>query len=218
MEDSPQVSDDSNVQICKSNDDGQLNNKTTTTTTTPTANVVIDLDLNDDELNHDQDCIFLKRKNNLTPRNIKSEKKLGKEIRSDLVQCVDDYDDDNDEIRIVSVKPPSTPKLSSANNKERKLFSVPSVFEVGESSRSKSKNKIEVEVVEIAPDPDPAVRTRRMFNCDICDDSKPLYESFKIKGCSHSYCFDCIKNYVASKLQDGVSQINCPVPRCHGLG
>uniref|UniRef100_A0A803M8V8 RBR-type E3 ubiquitin transferase n=1 Tax=Chenopodium quinoa TaxID=63459 RepID=A0A803M8V8_CHEQI len=56
-----------------------------------------------------------------------------------------------------------------------------------------------------------------MFLCEICADSKPQKEAFKIKGCSHSYCSDCMKTYVASKLQDGVSIINCPVPSCSGV-
>ena len=106
MEDPHQVSDDNNVQISKSSDHRKLSNENT-----PTGNVVIDLELNDDERDNDTDCIFVKHEKILMPRiPNKPEKKVGKEIDSDLVQCVDDYDDDNDEIRIVSVKPPSTPE------------------------------------------------------------------------------------------------------------
>ena len=230
MKSQHQVSHDT-VPILKFNHHRELNKKTITT-----GNVVIDLDLDDDQRNLDQDCVFIKTQkinlmhignNMVSPicvdldgffkedAELRGIPQSGKKIPiPDSVQCVDDYDDDNDEIRIVSVKPSPSPILSSPD-KRRKLFSGPSVFEVGESSGSESKKNVQVEVVEIAPDPDPAVR--RMFCCDICADSKPLYESFKIKGCSHSYCFDCIKNYVASKLQDGVSQINCPEPSCPGL-
>ncbi|WCJ42877.1 RING/U-box superfamily protein [Euphorbia peplus] len=54
------------------------------------------------------------------------------------------------------------------------------------------------------------------FLCEICFDPKPKDESFSINGCSHSYCKDCMANYVGSKLQDNISQISCPVPKCSG--
>ncbi|GAB2291591.1 hypothetical protein Dimus_025847 [Dionaea muscipula] len=56
-----------------------------------------------------------------------------------------------------------------------------------------------------------------VFVCDICSDDKYHEESFSIMGCDHSYCSDCVRNYVASKLENGVSQITCPVPNCNGL-
>ncbi|GAB4838069.1 hypothetical protein Ancab_027599 [Ancistrocladus abbreviatus] len=56
-----------------------------------------------------------------------------------------------------------------------------------------------------------------MFECEICVEYKPKRQSFSIKGCTHSYCFDCIRNYVASRLEDGFSTINCPVPGCPGV-
>ncbi|KAJ8430112.1 hypothetical protein Cgig2_007085 [Carnegiea gigantea] len=118
------------VQILNFDNNGKLNKKTTS------GNVINDPDLNDDERNHNKDCIFVKSEKKLMPRIPKSEKKVGKNIDSVSVQCADDYDDDNDEITIVTAKPPY---------------------------------------------------------------------------------FDCIKNYVASKLQDGVPQVNCPLPSCPGL-
>ncbi|XP_059635952.1 E3 ubiquitin-protein ligase RSL1-like [Cornus florida] len=55
------------------------------------------------------------------------------------------------------------------------------------------------------------------FVCEICVETKPYNESFRIIGCSHSYCSDCIIKYVASKLQDNITQIRCPVSRCGGF-
>lgn len=55
------------------------------------------------------------------------------------------------------------------------------------------------------------------FMCEICAELKPSKESFPIKGCTHSYCSDCIHKYVASKLQDNITQIQCPVSGCAGL-
>ncbi|EXC13603.1 putative E3 ubiquitin-protein ligase [Morus notabilis] len=68
-------------------------------------------------------------------------------------------------------------------------------FEMGQSSNSKN---------------DPS------FVCEICIEPKSSNESFSIKGCSHSYCTDCVFKYVASKLQDNVTAINCPVSGCDG--
>ncbi|XP_059637122.1 E3 ubiquitin-protein ligase RSL1-like [Cornus florida] len=55
------------------------------------------------------------------------------------------------------------------------------------------------------------------FICEICVEPKSHNESFSIKGCTHSYCSDCVIKYVASKLQDNVTQIQCPVPGCGGF-
>lgn len=192
-----------------------------------TGDVVIEL--NDDDNNGvvdvDDDCVFVKREFNSTPKgNHKKDPICVEEFKEkgpkfsrnssigvnidNSVQCVDDYDDDTDEIRIITVKPSS--RLSSlSSRKRRKPFSGLSITEVGESSGSKMKEDDDI-VAEI----DPIVT---MFLCEICADSKPRNEAFKIKGCSHSYCADCMKTYVASKLQDGVSVINCPVPSCSGV-
>ncbi|KAL6222118.1 hypothetical protein ACLB2K_005510 [Fragaria x ananassa] len=48
------------------------------------------------------------------------------------------------------------------------------------------------------------------------DDFRPANESFGIQNCSHSYCKDCINNHVASKLQENITIIKCPVPDCKG--
>lgn len=52
--------------------------------------------------------------------------------------------------------------------------------------------------------------------CGICVDRKPLRKSFAIKGCTHSYCSDCIRQYVTGKIQDKITRIFCPVSGCHG--
>ncbi|KAK1355009.1 hypothetical protein POM88_048265 [Heracleum sosnowskyi] len=53
------------------------------------------------------------------------------------------------------------------------------------------------------------------FGCGICTDRKPSHKSFSIKGCSHSYCSDCICQYVTSKIQDNIIRITCPVSGCY---
>ncbi|PHU19021.1 hypothetical protein BC332_10172 [Capsicum chinense] len=54
------------------------------------------------------------------------------------------------------------------------------------------------------------------FMCEICVDEKPMTQNFKIMGCNHSYCHACTINYIASKLQQNITRISCPVPGCIG--
>ncbi|KAK9274710.1 hypothetical protein L1049_021961 [Liquidambar formosana] len=103
-------------------------------------------------------------------------------------------DDDDDDVRVVDIKPGiATP----FGNRRRKPSVGPSVSETGQCSNSK---------IEIPP-----------FMCEICVEPKPMDESFKIDGCTHSYCTECVVKYVASKLQDNVTCIRCPVSNCTGL-
>ncbi|GMI92635.1 hypothetical protein like AT3G53690 [Hibiscus trionum] len=55
------------------------------------------------------------------------------------------------------------------------------------------------------------------FICEICVEPKQANQLFNIKGCSHAYCADCMIKYVASKLQDNITGIRCPVTKCEGL-
>ncbi|CAO2841632.1 unnamed protein product [Amaranthus hypochondriacus] len=186
-----------------------------------------DTNLGDDD--DDYDCVFVKKEKNLTLKgsnkkdpiliddySIQDTKLKGISCSlskinpividdSAKIQCVDDYDDD---ICIISVRPSSS-FLSS--KKKMKPFRGVSITEVGESSGSTFNSYVEI-VDEIEN-----VGCEEMFLCEICADSKPQKESFRIKGCLHSYCSSCIESYVASKLLDGVSRIDCPVPSCCGV-
>ncbi|KAM3306773.1 E3 ubiquitin-protein ligase RSL1-like [Capsicum chacoense] len=55
-----------------------------------------------------------------------------------------------------------------------------------------------------------------IFTCDICVEEKSIVEIFKIMGCNHSYCKNCIVKYISSKLQENISRISCPVTGCNG--
>ncbi|KAH9750356.1 RING-type domain-containing protein [Citrus sinensis] len=105
---------------------------------------------------------------------------------------LDDYFDDDDDLHVLNLLPHNTPL-----GKRKKPFSNHSVAENGQPSDS-HKN-------------DPS------FVCEICVESKSPNESFRIKGCSHSYCTDCIIKYVASKLQESITTIGCPVTGCQGV-
>ncbi|KAJ7963349.1 RBR-type E3 ubiquitin transferase [Quillaja saponaria] len=54
--------------------------------------------------------------------------------------------------------------------------------------------------------------------CLICMEAKPVEEMFKNPNCSdHSFCFDCIGKYVATRIQENISMVKCPEPKCRGL-
>lgn len=52
------------------------------------------------------------------------------------------------------------------------------------------------------------------FVCEICVESRSLYDSFDVKGCSHFHCTSCIVRYIASKLEDNITNISCPELSC----
>ncbi|RDX78316.1 E3 ubiquitin-protein ligase RNF144A, partial [Mucuna pruriens] len=53
--------------------------------------------------------------------------------------------------------------------------------------------------------------------CGICMDGKPGEEMFSNQNCSHAFCNDCIGIYVASKIQENISMVKCPDPKCTGV-
>ncbi|KAK9950833.1 hypothetical protein M0R45_006299 [Rubus argutus] len=82
----------------------------------------------------------------------------------------------------------------------------------GKQKRNKNKRRRElvtpgVNFIDLCYDDD-----------DDDDDDFRVLRSFGIQNCTHSYCEDCINNYVASKLQENinVTSIKCPVPDCKG--
>ncbi|CAN1320872.1 E3 ubiquitin-protein ligase RSL1 [Linum perenne] len=84
--------------------------------------------------------------------------------------------------------------------------SLKRVRETGQSSKSKQPAQ---------PDPDPNPNPE--FLCEICAEAQHRDELFPIKRCSHAYCKQCMAKYVASKLQNNLSGINCPVSGCYGV-
>ncbi|XP_021276952.1 E3 ubiquitin-protein ligase RNF144A-like [Herrania umbratica] len=107
---------------------------------------------------------------------------------------LDIYDDD---LFVLNFEPLKTPSRKK-RGKRKKPFSDCSITEPGESSNSKA--------VEDPP-----------FICEICIEPRQANESFNIKGCSHAYCKDCMIKYVASKVQNKITAITCPVANCEGL-
>ncbi|XP_048133194.1 E3 ubiquitin-protein ligase RSL1-like isoform X2 [Rhodamnia argentea] len=100
----------------------------------------------------------------------------------------------DDDVRVLDSVPAGT--RSSSSRKRKKPYSGSSVTEPGEASNSK---------------PDPS------FICEICVETRTNSDLFRIKGCSHAYCKDCVTRYIASKLHDNVTRIGCPVSGCGGV-
>lgn len=53
--------------------------------------------------------------------------------------------------------------------------------------------------------------------CEICMDGKPTSEMLRNNSCTHSFCTDCIGKYVAISIQQNISMVKCPDPKCSGL-
>ncbi|XP_015873438.2 E3 ubiquitin-protein ligase RSL1 [Ziziphus jujuba] len=116
----------------------------------------------------------------------------------DLSNENDDDDDDDDDIKILHYKPSNT----TFGRKRKKPFSNPSILGTGQSSNSKEETT--------------SSSSSSIFICEICIELKSGNESFTIKGCGHLYCTDCTTKYVASKLQQNILTIGCPIPGCVG--
>lgn len=52
------------------------------------------------------------------------------------------------------------------------------------------------------------------FHCSICMETKQLNESFSVSSCSHIFCTSCISRYISAKVEENVTVISCPDPRC----
>jgi|SRR5882762_88782 len=52
---------------------------------------------------------------------------------------------------------------------------------------------------------------RGVFKCSICMDKQPEDYATPLDSCGHTFCRDCIKNYVGAKLAERCFPIMCPV-------
>lgn len=48
------------------------------------------------------------------------------------------------------------------------------------------------------------------------DAKQHVAEMFKSNTCSHVFCNDCIRKYVATKIQDNIAMVKCPEFKCSG--
>ncbi|KAI4355368.1 hypothetical protein L6164_004149 [Bauhinia variegata] len=53
--------------------------------------------------------------------------------------------------------------------------------------------------------------------CQICTEDKPAEEMFRNQNCAHSFCTDCVGRYVGAKIQENISSVKCPEPKCRGV-
>ncbi|KAM7280911.1 hypothetical protein ACFE04_008045 [Oxalis oulophora] len=57
-------------------------------------------------------------------------------------------------------------------------------------------------------------QSKTLYICDICTELKQISS---IKGCTHSFCLDCITKHVSSKLENNVANVPCPGLHCENL-
>ncbi|GMH22017.1 hypothetical protein Nepgr_023860 [Nepenthes gracilis] len=51
--------------------------------------------------------------------------------------------------------------------------------------------------------------------CSICMDAKPINEFINgSKSCNHSFCEECMAKYIAGKIQENISMVECPNEGC----
>ncbi|XP_006356128.1 probable E3 ubiquitin-protein ligase RNF217 isoform X1 [Solanum tuberosum] len=146
-----------------------------------------------------------------------------------------DIADDNDDILVIY----ETPKASKGKRKkfikpisvENYFCSKPScsgtkkvmidisddeIEFLGTKFVQKSKGVSNIKSIVIDDDDDVNELVDKLFTCDICVDEKCVNEVFKIMGCSHSYCKECMAKYIGMKLQENICRISCPVSGCNG--
>ncbi|XP_014521574.1 probable E3 ubiquitin-protein ligase ARI10 [Vigna radiata var. radiata] len=93
------------------------------------------------------------------------------------------------------------------------------------SAMSTARAEKEVVIVDVDDDGDHHLRklkgkqkdigeTSHGKYCGICMDAKPGEEMFRNQNCSHLYCVDCIGGHVAAKIQENISMVKCPEPKC----
>ncbi|KAK4340620.1 hypothetical protein RND71_039121 [Anisodus tanguticus] len=148
---------------------------------------------------------------------------------------IPDDNDDNDDISVIY----ATPKASKGKTKFIEAISVEEYYLCSKPSSS-GTIKVIIDLSEEHPDNEiqflgtQFVQKSKgcsnsksilidddnidddIFTCDICVDEKSTSEIFKIMGCTHSYCKECMAKYVASKILENISRISCPVLGCNG--
>jgi len=95
-------------------------------------------------------------------------------------------------------------------------------------SSTRSSARVEKEVVQVDSDDEADLPLRTLKRkeketgetshtyCGICMDAKSGEEMFRNQNCSHLYCGDCIGSHVAAKIQENISMVKCPEPKCKG--
>ncbi|KAL3830078.1 hypothetical protein ACJIZ3_018880 [Penstemon smallii] len=150
-------------------------------------------------------------------------------MAKEILEVIDVAIDDDDEISVLYATPPSlkkgTNKTDAISVEDYKCTRKPK--RIIDLSQNSSFFDDELEFLHSFPKTrvykgessnSKPVRNRIPLNssCEICADEKPRSAMFRILGCNHYYCCECMSKYVASKLQENISQITCPDPKCNG--
>ncbi|XVF18284.1 hypothetical protein REPUB_Repub11eG0007900 [Reevesia pubescens] len=86
------------------------------------------------------------------------------------------------------------------------------------NSMKKQKGKEILIVIDEAPFVKAACDSSKEWFCKICMEQKPSSSMFKETRCDHSFCFDCTRNHIATKLKDeNMIMVHCPESNCKSL-
>ncbi|GAU44180.1 hypothetical protein TSUD_87400 [Trifolium subterraneum] len=58
---------------------------------------------------------------------------------------------------------------------------------------------------------------KQISYCGICMEAKSIKEMFENRKCSHSFCEECVGTYLAAKIQENISMVKCPDPKCNAM-
>ncbi|ERM96071.1 hypothetical protein AMTR_s00129p00115880 [Amborella trichopoda] len=110
------------------------------------------------------------------------------------------------------IKIKTEPEPSTSLSRHRKEPTI--IFKPNPSSRSKIKFKTKPVTTTKERERKRSKCSSSAMVCEICMDHKPYEETFSNPTCSHTHCNECITKHIASKLQENLTLIECPVPSC----
>ncbi|EOY13775.1 RING/U-box superfamily protein [Theobroma cacao] len=106
----------------------------------------------------------------------------------------------------------SVRSCSSNVSRKRKLHEIHSP-ESGPTKKQKGKEKVIDESYPKAA----SGSSKGLGLCKICMEEKPTSMMLRRNRCDHSFCFDCTRQHIATKMKENIIKIQCPVWNCGTL-
>ncbi|WJX42438.1 RBR-type E3 ubiquitin transferase [Trifolium repens] len=104
----------------------------------------------------------------------------------------------------------------SNTNKEIQVVDVDEIHNVNNTLLRKLKLK-EQETFEGESSSSSSSQLKQYSYCGICMETKSIEEMFENRNCSHSFCEECVGKYLVAKIEENISMIKCPDPKCNAM-
>jgi E3 ubiquitin-protein ligase RNF144 len=105
----------------------------------------------------------------------------------------------------------------SNTNKEIQVVDVDEIDNVNNTLLRELKLK-EKETFEGQSSSSSSSQLKQYSYCGICMEAKSIEEMFENRNCcSHSFCEECVGKYLVAKIEENISMIKCPDPKCNGI-